>query len=177
MERDFREVLGQRIHGRDGENLAATVGRLLERSGKTLALAESCTGGLVSALLTDVPGASAFFLGTVVSYADSAKETILDVGRDTLRMHGAVSEEAAREMARGARRRFDSDLAASITGIAGPDGGSAEKPVGTVFFALADRSGREEAKKRFFGGDRATVRRASSMFSLEMIRRFVADIA
>jgi nicotinamide-nucleotide amidase len=177
MERDFREVLGQRIHGRDGENLAATVGRLLEKSGKTLALAESCTGGLVSALLTDVPGASTYFLGTVVSYADSAKETILDVGHDTLRVHGAVSEEAAREMARGARRRFDSDLAASITGIAGPDGGSAEKPVGTVFFAMADRSGREEAKKRFFGGDRATVRRASSMFSLEMIRRFVADIA
>jgi nicotinamide-nucleotide amidase len=177
MERDFREVLGKRIHGRDGENLAATVGRLLEERGKTLALAESCTGGLVSALLTDVPGASAYFLGTVVSYADSAKETILDVGRDTLRVHGAVSEEAAREMARGARRRFDSDLAASITGIAGPDGGSAEKPVGTVFFAVADRSGREETKKGFFGGDRATVRRASSMFSLEMIRRFVADIA
>jgi nicotinamide-nucleotide amidase len=177
MERDFREVLGWRIHGRDGENLAATVGRLLEKRGKTLALAESCTGGLVSALLTDVPGASAYFLGTVVSYADSAKETILDVDPETIRRHGSVSEQAAREMARGARRRFDSDLAASITGIAGPDGGSAEKPVGTVFFALADRVGREQAKRRLFGGDRATVRRASSMFSLEMIRRFVEDIA
>ncbi|HEX9690348.1 MAG TPA: competence/damage-inducible protein A [Thermoanaerobaculia bacterium] len=177
MEMDFRQVLGHRVHGRDGEDLAATVGRLLKEKRKTLALAESCTGGLVSALLTDVPGASAYFLGTVVSYADSAKETILDVDRDTLRLHGAVSEEAAREMARGARRRFGSDLAAAITGIAGPDGGSEEKPVGTVFFALTDREGREETKKRLYVGDRTTVRRASSMFSLEMIRRFMTVVA
>jgi PncC family amidohydrolase len=79
-------------------------------------------------------------------------------------------------MARGARGRFDSDLAASITGIAGPDGGSPEKPVGTVFFALADRSGRESAKKRLYGGDRSVVRRASAMFSLELIRRFVGEV-
>ncbi len=175
MERDFRAVLGTRIHGRDEEVLAASVGRLLKERGKTLALAESCTGGMVSSLLTDVPGSSAYFLGTVVSYADFAKEALLDVSRETLREHGAVSEEAAREMARGARRRFDSDLAASVTGIAGPDGGSPQKPVGTVFFAVADREGREQAKKRFFGGDRATVRRASSMFSLEMIRRFLTN--
>jgi nicotinamide-nucleotide amidase len=173
MEADFAEILGHRVHGRDGSDLAASVGRLLKEKGKTLALAESCTGGLASALLTDVPGSSAYFLGTVVPYADAAKEAILGVAPETLRRHGAVSEEAAREMARGARERFDSDLAASITGIAGPDGGSEEKPVGTVFFALADRDGRESAKRRLFGGDRATVRRASAMFSLEMVRRFV----
>jgi len=172
MEADFAEILGHRVHGRDG-SLAANVGRLLKEKGKTLALAESCTGGLASALLTEVPGSSAYFLGTVVPYADAAKEAILGVVPETLRRHGAVSEEAAREMARGARERFDSDLAASITGIAGPDGGSEEKPVGTVFFALADRDGRESAKRRLYGGDRATVRRASAMFSLEMIRRFV----
>ena len=137
------------------------------------ALAESCTGGLTSALLTEVPGASAYFLGTVVPYADGAKSAILGVAPETIRRHGAVSEEAAREMARGARDRFDADLAASITGIAGPDGGSEEKPVGTVFFAIAERNGRETAKRRLYGGDRATVRRASAMFSLEMIRRFV----
>ncbi|HEV8232629.1 MAG TPA: competence/damage-inducible protein A [Thermoanaerobaculia bacterium] len=173
MEADFAQVLAHRVHGRDGSDLAASVGRLLKEKGKTLAFAESCTGGLASALLTDVPGSSAYFLGSVVPYADAAKQAILGVAAETLRRHGAVSEEAAREMARGARDRFDSDLAASITGIAGPDGGSEQKPVGTVFFALAERSGRETAKRRLYGGDRATVRRASAMFSLEMIRRFV----
>jgi nicotinamide-nucleotide amidase len=173
MEADFVEVLAHRVHGRDGSDLAASLGRLLKERGKTLSLAESCTGGLASALLTDVPGSSAYFLGAVVPYADAAKEKILGVLPETIRRHGAVSEQAAREMARGARDRFDSDLAASITGIAGPDGGSEEKPVGTVFFALAERGGRETAKKRLYGGDRATVRRASAMFSLEMIRRFV----
>ncbi|HMA17705.1 MAG TPA: competence/damage-inducible protein A [Thermoanaerobaculia bacterium] len=173
MEADFARILADRVHGRDGEGLAASVGRLLKKNSLTLALAESCTGGLVSSLLTDVPGSSAYFLGSVVSYADSAKREILDVEADTLRRHGAVSAEAAREMARGARSRFDSDVAVAITGIAGPDGGSEEKPVGTVFFALADRGGRETGKRRLYGGDRATVRRASAMFALEMVRRFV----
>ncbi|HEY6066748.1 MAG TPA: nicotinamide-nucleotide amidohydrolase family protein, partial [Thermoanaerobaculia bacterium] len=173
MEADFVQVLGHRVHGRDGSDLAANVGRLLKERGKTLAFAESCTGGVASALLTDVPGSSAYFVGSVVPYADAAKIGLLGVDPETIRRHGAVSEETAREMARGARERFDSDLAASITGIAGPDGGSEEKPVGTVFFALAERGGRETAKRRLYGGDRATVRRASAMFSLEMIRRFV----
>jgi nicotinamide-nucleotide amidase len=177
MERDFRAALGHRIHGRDGEAIAASVGRALKEKGWTIAFAESCTGGLLSALLTEVPGSSAYFLGTVVSYADRAKASVLGVSEDTLRKHGAVSEETAREMARGALARFDADVAASVTGIAGPDGGSAEKPVGTVFFAVVDRQGREQAKKRFFGGDRETIRRASSTFSLDLIRRFVMDAA
>ncbi|HSB36512.1 MAG TPA: nicotinamide-nucleotide amidohydrolase family protein, partial [Thermoanaerobaculia bacterium] len=103
----------------------------------------------------------------------SAKQAILDVDPGTLRRHGAVSEEAAREMARGARARFDSDLAVAVTGIAGPDGGTAEKPVGTVYFALSARDGREIAKKRLYGGDRTVVRRASAMFALDLVRRFV----
>jgi competence/damage-inducible protein CinA-like protein len=174
MEADFQEVLGQRIHGRGDDGLASTVGRLLAAKGKTLALAESCTGGLVSTLLTDVPGSSAYFLGGVVGYADSAKKTLLDVDAETIRRHGAVSEEAAREMARGALERFNSDVAVAITGIAGPDGGSEEKPVGTVFFAVAERGGREISKKRLYGGDRSTVRRASAMFALELIRRLLS---
>ena len=177
MEEDFRAVLGARVHGRDRESLAASVGRVLKSNRRTLALAESCTGGLVSALLTEVPGSSAYFLGTVVSYADAAKEALLGVAPETIRDHGAVSEETAREMARGARGRFGSDVAAAVTGIAGPDGGTAEKPVGTVFFAVADREGRERASRRIFGGDRDVVRRASAMFSLEMIRRFVGEPA
>lgn len=174
MEADFQEVLGERIHGRGDDGLAATVGRLLAAKGKTLALAESCTGGLVSTLLTDVPGSSVYFLGGVVGYADSAKQALLDVDAETIRRHGAVSEEAAREMARGALAHFGSDLAAAITGIAGPDGGSEEKPVGTVFFAVAERGGREISKKRLYGGDRSTVRRASAMFALELIRRLLS---
>jgi nicotinamide-nucleotide amidase len=177
MEEDFRTVLGSRIHGADGDAMAASVGRLLKERRCTLALAESCTGGLVSALLTDIPGSSAYFVGTVVSYSDSSKEALLGVDPETLRRFGAVSEEAAREMARGALARFGSDLAASVTGIAGPDGGTLEKPAGTVFFAVANRAGREDAKRRFFGGDRAMVRRTSAMFSLEMIRRFLMEAA
>ncbi len=177
MEHDFRSVLGTRIHGTGAAMLAESVGRALKERGRTLSLAESCTAGLVSSLLTDVPGSSAYFLGTVVPYADRAKEELLGVQGETLKAHGAVSEETAREMARGARERFGSDVAASITGIAGPDGGSPEKPVGTVFFAVADRDGREKASRRFFGGDRAMIRRTSAMFSLEMIRRFLLEEA
>jgi nicotinamide-nucleotide amidase len=176
MEKDFRAILGDRIFGQDTEDLPIVVGGLLRESGKTLALAESCTGGLVSSLLTDVPGSSAYFLGSVVSYANSAKADLLDVSAETLAAHGAVSSEAAREMAEGARRRFDADLAVSITGIAGPDGGSTEKPVGTVFFALAERGGEGVGNKRNFGGDRATIRRASAIHAMEMLRRRLAGI-
>jgi nicotinamide-nucleotide amidase len=171
MERDFRAALGARIFGEDGEELAAVVGRLLRESKATIALAESCTGGLASAMLTDVPGSSEYFLGAIVSYANAAKESLLGVTEDTLRTYGAVSAEAAREMARGARGRFDADLAVAITGIAGPDGGSAEKPVGTVFFALAARQGAEDGKKRLFGGDRSVIRRTAALHALELVRR------
>jgi nicotinamide-nucleotide amidase len=176
IEKDFRSILGDRIFGQDTEDLPVVVGGLLRESGKTLALAESCTGGLVSSLLTDVPGSSAYFLGSVVSYANSAKSDLLDVSRETLAAHGAVSAEAAREMAEGARRRFDADLAVSITGIAGPDGGSPEKPVGTVFFALAERGGAGAGKKRLFVGDRSVIRRASAIHAMEMLRRRLAGI-
>ncbi|MGH9368687.1 MAG: CinA family nicotinamide mononucleotide deamidase-related protein, partial [Thermoanaerobaculia bacterium] len=176
MERDFREALGHRLFGRDEEDLAAAVGALLREKGKTLALAESCTGGMIAALVTDVAGSSDYFLGSVVSYANDAKERLLGVSPETLRRHGAVSEQGAREMARGARERFGADLAAAVTGIAGPAGGSEEKPVGTVFFALSGRDGSEYARKRFFGGDRAAVRRSASLAALELIRRSVAGV-
>ena len=171
MASDFRAVLGNRIFGEDSEDLAQVVGRLLRQSRRTVALAESCTGGMVSSLLTDVAGSSEYFLGAVVSYANAAKETLLAVDAETLRQRGAVSEDAALAMARGARERFDADLAVSVTGIAGPDGGSPEKPVGTVYFGLAARSGETVAKKRLFVGDRAVVRRAASIQALELLRR------
>ena len=176
MEADFRAVLGDRIFGKDGEDLPAIVGHLLRQSGRTLALAESCTGGLVSSMLTDVPGSSDYFLGSVVSYANAAKSELLGVSKETLASRGAVSAEAAREMAEGARARFDSDLAVSVTGIAGPDGGTPEKPVGTVFFALVERAGRSVEKKRHFVGDRSTIRRSSAIQALELLRRRLAGI-
>lgn len=175
MEADFRCVLGARVFGRDEEELAASLGRVLRDRRKTLAVAESCTGGMISALLTETRGSSDYFLGGVVSYANSAKRELLAVREETLRRHGAVSEEAAREMARGVRDRFDADVGAAVTGIAGPDGGSAEKPVGTMFFALAERGGAETAKKRLFIGDRAAIRRTASLHALELVRRSVLE--
>jgi competence/damage-inducible protein CinA-like protein len=176
MEADFRGVLGAHIFSREGEDLAASVGRLLKDRGKTLAVAESCTGGMISKLVTDVPGSSAYFLGGVVSYADSAKTNFLCVSERTLADRGAVSGETALEMARGALESFGADLALGVTGIAGPDGGTAEKPVGTVYFALARRDGSEIGKKREFLGDRASVRQAASQFALELVRRSLENV-
>jgi nicotinamide-nucleotide amidase len=175
MERDFIEVLGARIFGRDEEALPAAVGRLLRGSGRTLAVAESCTGGMISELLTEVPGSSEYFLGSVVSYANSAKKGLLGVDEETLEAHGAVSGETAREMARGARASFGADFAVAVTGIAGPDGGTEEKPVGTVFLAVADGES-ERSWKRGFGGDRATIRKAASHHALELLRRRLAGM-
>ena len=175
METDFRAVLGPRVFGADEEDLGASLGRLLRQRGRTLSLAESCTAGMVSAIVTETPGSSDYFLGAVVSYDNRAKRELLGVREETLRRHGAVSEEAAREMARGARERFASDLAAAVTGIAGPDGGSADKPVGTVVFAICDREGREAVRTRAFVGDRGTVRRAASLQTLELLRRHLME--
>jgi competence/damage-inducible protein CinA-like protein len=176
MEADFRGVLGSRIFSREGEELSASLGRLLRDRGKTLAVAESCTGGMIAKLLTDAPGSSQYFLGGVVPYADAAKRELLAVSEETLRERGAVSSETASEMARGALERFRADLAVAVTGIAGPDGGTHEKPVGTVYFAVAQRDGRQIGKKQEFVGDRSAVRMAASQFALELVRRTVADV-
>lgn len=132
-----REKLGADIYGTQDEQLNAVVVRLLKQRGETLALAESCTGGHIANRITDVPGASAVFLGGVVSYSNQVKENLLGVSAQTLAEHGAVSDAVARGMAQGARDRLKTDYALAVTGIAGPDGGTPEKPVGTVFIALA----------------------------------------
>ncbi len=124
----------------------------------SLAFAESCTGGMIAAAITDVPGASDIFYGSAVTYVNSAKKDILGVSRGTLELHGAVSAECAAEMARGARRVYGADVAVSVTGIAGPGGGSDAKPVGTVWFGVAAADG-TETFCRLFSGDRASVRR------------------
>jgi nicotinamide-nucleotide amidase len=136
--------------------------------GVTVALAESCTGGLIAATLTSVPGSSGYFLGGVVSYSNAAKEAFLDVPAATLASHGAVSAQVAIAMATGARARFEATLAAGITGIAGPDGGSDEKPVGLTYLALADGD-RAEVRRFTFAGDRTDNREAGVNAALEWL--------
>ena len=138
----------------------ALIAEYLRSKGKTLALAESCTGGLISQLITSRPGASEFYLGCAVTYSNQAKEQILGVSHETLMENGAVSEETAKEMAAGARRVFGSDIAASVTGIAGPGGATDEKPVGMVCIAATDGVN-TVSSINLFGGDRDMVRASS----------------
>jgi len=170
MERAFREVLGADVAAVDVGDLPEVVLEELRGREQTLAVAESCTGGLLSAHLTDVPGASEVFLGGVVSYSNEAKEDLIDVPHETLVEHGAVSEEVARAMAEGVRARFRSDWGASITGIAGPTGGTDEKPVGLVHWAIAGPNG-VSAKHHVFLGDRSIVRVWSLNATLDHLRR------
>ena len=165
-----QRILGENIFGRDDQEIEQVVVKLLAQKKKTLALAESCTGGGLAQKITDVPGASEIFLGGVVSYANSAKEKFLGVRAETLVAHGAVSEAVAREMAVGAREKFGSDFAIAVTGIAGPSGGTADKPVGTVFIALATAN--SVAVKKFLNvWDRATFKQVTATQALEWLRR------
>jgi nicotinamide-nucleotide amidase len=136
--------------------------------GLTVAVAESCTGGLVAAALTDVPGSSGYFLGGIVSYADGAKGTLLGVPEASLAAHGAVSAQVARAMAVGARERLGTALAASVTGIAGPDGGTTDKPVGLTYVGVADERG-TDVRRFTWTGDRAGNRQASVRAVLELL--------
>ena len=162
--------LGANIYGFDDDEIEAVVIGHLTAKKKTLALAESCTGGNLAHRVTNVPGASAVFLGGAVCYADAVKEKFLGVRAETLQTHGAVSEAVARAMAVGAREKFGSDFALAVTGIAGPGGGTAEKPVGTVFIALASDSG-VIVKKFFNAWDRATFKDVTATQALELLRQ------
>jgi nicotinamide-nucleotide amidase len=146
------------------DKIEAVVVGLLARRGKTLALAESCTGGCIAHRVTNVPGASAVFPGGVVAYSNAVKQKFLGVRTRTLARHGAVSEAVAREMAGGARKKFGADFAMAITGIAGPGGGTKSKPVGTVFIALA-------------GEGKTVVKRKLNPFGREKFKRVTADQA
>jgi len=168
-EATVRKNLGANIFGDDDEEIENVVVRLLTEQKKTLALAESCTGGNLAHRLTNVPGASAVFPGGVVSYANAAKEKLLGVHAETLQAHGAVSEAVAIEMAAGARTRFGTDFAIAVTGIAGPGGGSPDKPVGTVFIALATPAG-IEAKHLLNPWDRATFKDVTATQALAWLR-------
>ncbi|NOX63425.1 MAG: CinA family protein [Chloroflexi bacterium] len=152
--------------------LSQRVGRLLTERGLTLALAESCTGGLLASVVTDAPGSSAYFLGGVVSYSNQAKNRLLGVREATLVAHGAVSAPTAAEMAQGARRLFESDIALAVTGIAGPGGGTAEKPVGLVFLHLSAPDA-EWGEQHIWPHDRLGNKAASVKASLELLTRYL----
>jgi len=162
------------IYAEGSKTMEATVGELLRERGKTLATAESCTGGLLGNRLTNVPGSSTYYIGGVVAYSNKLKEKLLGVSRTTLTMFGAVSEETAREMAIGARRVTGADIAVATTGIAGPDGGTADKPVGTVAVALAaDGYGEDGAQSKTYQlwGNREWVKVLTSQVALDWVRR------
>ena len=169
-EKITRRLLRDHVYGVDDEQLETVIVRLLTERKQTLALAESCTGGFIANRITNVPGASAVLLAGLVTYSNEAKEQLLGVSADTLKIHGAVSEAVAREMAAGARRRMGADYALSVTGIAGPGGGTSEKPVGTAFIGLATPTGMSVAHKAN-AFDRETFKYVTSQQALEMLRR------
>ena len=154
------------------EPLEVIVGQLLLQRKLTVALAESCTGGLVGHRMTDVPGSSAYLLGGIVAYSYDAKELLLGVKHNTLYDYGAVSAETAVEMARGARRALGADIGVSVTGIAGPDGGLPGKPVGLVYICLSARDF-ERVEKFVWNEDRAGNKRASSEAALQMLQEYL----
>jgi nicotinamide-nucleotide amidase len=170
LESPIVEALGEDCYGRDGESLEQVVGHRLTARGLTLATAESCTGGLVGHRLTTVPGSSNFFERGVVVYSNRAKQELLGVSEEILRTHGAVSRPCAEAMVRGVCERSGTACGLSITGIAGPDGGTPTKPVGTVFIGLAV-PGLVEARHFRFAGGRASVKWQSSQMALDMLRR------
>jgi len=141
VEEQIRARLGSHIYGVDDETMPVAVGNALREAGKTLAIAESCTGGLIASRITDIPGASDYFLAGYVVYSNAAKTRLLGVSEEVIAQYGAVSEECAKAMAEGARRDSGADYALATTGIAGPTGGTPEKPVGTIFIAVADDKG------------------------------------
>jgi len=156
----------------DEHALEVIVGRLLKRRGMTLAVAESCTGGLIGHRITNVPGSSAYYEGSITAYSYDVKEMILRVRHDTLYHYGAVSEQTARKMAWGVRRAFHADVGLAVTGIAGPGGGTPEKPVGLVYIALSAPDG-EWAEQCMWGGNRWENKAHSAEAALDLLRRYL----
>jgi len=171
IEAELRKRIGPGIYGVDGDNFPSAVAKAIKAQSATLAIAESCTGGLAGQLVTSEAGASSFFRGSVVCYADEIKTGVLGVKPETLADFGAVSEPCAREMAEGVKKLCGSILAVSITGVAGPEGGAPDKPVGTVCFAVCG-PGTTRTATKLFAGDRDRVRMAAAYFALDLARRY-----
>ena len=167
-------AVGEHAYGEDDADLAAVLLEALRKGRHRLAVAESCTGGMVEERVTNIPGASDTFIGGVVAYADVIKTAALKVPLETLEAYGAVSEETVRAMAEGAQRLFSADCTIAVTGIAGPGGGTPEKPVGTVWLAARVHT-TTRALKRVLPGDRDDVRRRAAQAGLDLLRRLLAE--
>jgi len=172
IEQRLRALVGRAVFATgEEETLESVVGQLLRRAGRTVVTAESCTGGLLAERLTRVAGSSDYFLGGAVTYSNELKTRLLEVAEEALRDHGAVSEPVARAMASGVRRALGGDFGIGITGVAGPGGGSEDKPVGTVHIAVAGPGDEIEHRRVRFPGDRRAVRLQASQLALELLRR------
>lgn len=165
----IEHIMGKSIFGYDDDTLGGVVGKLLSRRGISVAVAESCTGGLLGKMITDISGSSRYFWGGVITYSNQAKQEMLGVRSETLNKYGAVSRETALEMARGVKSIADTDIGISITGIAGPDGGSREKPVGLVYIAVVGDN-LEQVREMHFVGSRDGIRTLSAKSALDLLR-------
>lgn len=172
MEKRISKRLGNYIFGTGKQTLEEVIGYLLYMRKKTIAVAESCTGGLISHRLTNVPGSSNYFLGSVVAYSDKIKRERLGVKKTTLEKYGAVSEKAAEEMAKGAKKLTRSDFGLGITGIAGPTGATKEKPIGLVYIALAYKD-KVETREFKLRGEREVIKAKAAIAALDMVRRYL----
>ena len=153
--------------------MSNSLSELLTAKSLTISVAESCTGGLIGHLITSIPGSSEYFMGGIISYSNQAKCDLLRVSPDTLDRYGAVSDQTAKEMAMGVKERFKSDIGLSVSGIAGPDGGSDEKPVGTVFMGFCFGNDEPCSVKYLFKGNREEIKQQTAETALENIRRYL----
>lgn len=172
LEGIIESILGDAVWGKDEDTLEQVVGLLLTMKRKTVSVAESCTGGLIMDMITNVPGSSSYFLGGLVAYSDELKMKKLKVSKSALTKHGAVSEEVAESMARGARNLASADIGLAVTGIAGPTGATDTKPVGFVCMALASEKGGVSQQHNFLG-TRREIKEQSAVHCLDMLRRYL----
>ena len=174
LEKELRDFLGPFVYATGERGMEEIIGDMLAGKDLTISVAESCTGGLIGDLLTNVPGSSGYFLGGVIVYSNRSKIDLLNVSDETIRDHGAVSDQTVREMAEGVKRLFKSSMGLAVTGIAGPEGGSQEKPVGTVFIGLAAE--KDLLSQRYlFHGNRGQIKYNSATMALDWIRRYLND--
>ena len=166
---ELQKIIPEAVYGFNEEKIELAVYKLLKKQNKTMATAESCTGGNISALITSIPGSSAVFKGSVIAYSNEIKHKFLNVSENILEMHGAVSQQTVEEMCKGLLNTFETDYAISVSGIAGPDGGTKEKPVGTIWICVASKH-RLIAEKHLFGEDRGRNIRRATLTALNMLR-------
>jgi nicotinamide-nucleotide amidase len=172
VEQDIRNLVGPFIFAAGNQGMQDVVGEMLRERRRNISVAESCTGGLIGNLITNVAGSSEYFLGGMIVYSNPSKVDLLNVSSETIEKYGAVSDQTVREMARGVKKKINTDIGLAVTGIAGPDGGSKEKPVGTVHIGLA--SGKETFSAKYrFRGTREQVKLNTAMMALDWIRRYL----